>query len=62
MHREERPHADAKGKTIKFAKSLSLPCKVDSEKTQASLKNGVLTVTLGKAPEAQPRRINVLAQ
>jgi HSP20 family protein len=38
-----------------------LPCKVNPEQTQASVKNGVLTVTLAKVPEAQPRQIAVQA-
>ncbi len=54
-HRQERSH-------VKFSRSLTLPCKVDSEHTTASVKNGVLTITLAKAPEAQPRQIAVRAQ
>jgi HSP20 family protein len=53
-HRQERT-------SFSFSRSLTLPCKVDPEKTQASVKNGVLTVTLAKAPEAQPRQIAVQA-
>jgi len=52
VHRQERL-------PIKFARSFTLPCKVDPEKSSASLKNGVLTVTLAKAPEEQPKQINV---
>jgi HSP20 family protein len=51
-HRQERP-------SFTFSRSLTLPCKVDPEQTQALVKNGVLTVTLAKAPEAQPRQIAV---
>jgi HSP20 family protein len=53
-HRQER-------NSFRFSRSLSLPCKVDPEQTQASVKNGVLTVTFAKAPEAQPRQIAVQA-
>jgi len=53
-HRQERS-------SFSFSRSLSLPCKVNPEQTQASVKNGVLTVTLAKAPEAQPRQIAVQA-
>jgi len=53
-HRQERP-------SFAFSRSLTLPCKVNPEQTQASVKNGVLTVTLAKAPEAQPRQIAVQA-
>ena len=53
-HRQERS-------SISFSRSFTLPCKVNPEQTQASVKNGVLTVTLAKAPEAQPRQIAVQA-
>ena len=52
VHRQERT-------PLKFARSFTLPCKVDPEKSAATLKDGVLTITLSKAPEAQPRQINV---
>jgi HSP20 family molecular chaperone IbpA len=51
-HRRERAPAS-------FSRSFALPSKVDAEKTTAQLKNGVLTVTLSKVPEAQPRQIQV---
>jgi len=54
VHRNERRQG-------KFSRSFGLPCKVDTEKTKATLKNGVLTVALEKAVEAQPKRISVSA-
>lgn len=54
-HRRERP-------PVQFARSFALPCKVDLEKTTAVVKDGVLTVTMAKAPEAQPRQIQVQAK
>ena len=42
-----------------FARSFTLPKHVDVEKIAASLKDGVLTLTLPKRPEAQPRQIKV---
>ena len=54
-HRQERA-------AVKFAKSFTLPCKVDPEKSGAIIKNGVLTITLEKVVEAQPRQIAVKAQ
>lgn len=54
VHRKERNPA-------RFSRSFTLPSKVDPEQTSAVLKNGVLTLTLNKAPEAQPRQIAVTA-
>lgn len=53
-HRKERA-------AYRFSRSFQLPAKVDPDKTEAALKNGVLTVTLHKAQEAQPRQISVRA-
>lgn len=55
VHRQERV-------PVKFARSFTLPTKIDPEKVIASLKNGVLSIALPKAPEAQPRQITVRAQ
>lgn len=44
---------------FRFSRSVALPVKVDPDKVEATLKNGVLTVTLPKAKEAQPRSIAV---
>jgi HSP20 family protein len=52
VHRRERGE-------LKFSRSATLPTKVDAEKAQASLKQGVLELTLPKAPEAQPKQIAV---
>lgn len=54
VHRKERA-------ATRFSRSFTLPSKVDPEKTNAVLKNGVLTLTLNKATEAQPRQIAVSA-
>jgi HSP20 family protein len=42
-----------------FSRSFSLPKTVDVEKIQARLQDGVLTLTLPKRPEAQPRQIKI---
>ena len=47
---------------FKFSRSIALPTRVDAEKTIALVKDGVLTITLAKAPEARPRQIAVKAQ
>jgi HSP20 family protein len=55
VHRQERT-------PIKFARSFALPCRVDSERSTAVLENGVMTITLPKTPDAQPRQISIKAQ
>jgi HSP20 family protein len=50
--RQERPLA-------KFSRTLTLPYAVDAGATTASLKDGVLRVTMPKAPEAKPRTITI---
>jgi HSP20 family protein len=39
-----------------FHRSLQVPSSVDAEKIEANFKNGVLTVTLPKSPEAQKKQ------
>lgn len=53
-HRQERG-------AMRFSRSFTLPQRVDVEKTTALIKNGILTVTLPKHPEAKPRQITVRA-
>jgi HSP20 family protein len=45
--------------SFRFSRSHPLPVKVDPEKVVATVKDGVLTVTLAKAEEARPRQIRV---
>ena len=45
----------------RFARAFSLPHKVDSTAIEARCEQGILTVTLPKAEEAKPRRIQVQA-
>jgi len=52
VHRRER-------QGFSFTQSYELPARIDPEKAQASLKQGVLTLTLPKAAEAQPKRVTV---
>lgn len=54
VHRRERG-------AIRFSRSYTMPSKVDPEKTTATLKNGLLTVSVFKAPESKPRKIAVKA-
>ncbi len=52
VHRQERS-------PIRFSRSFTLPCKVDPDRSTATLKDGVLTVNLAKVPEEQPRQIAI---
>jgi HSP20 family protein len=54
VHRRERG-------AINFARSISLPCQVDTDKVSARIKDGLLTVTMKKSKEAQPRQITIEA-
>jgi len=51
-HRRERESGS-------FRRIISLPTRVDAEKVTAVFKNGVLTVTLPRAAELKPRKIEV---
>jgi len=53
-HRRER-------EAYTYAQSYELPVAVDGDKVSATLKQGVLTLVLPKAAEAQPKRITVNA-
>jgi HSP20 family protein len=55
VHRQERP-------ALSFSRSFSLPSRVNAESATASVKNGILTITVEKAQEAMPRQITVKAQ
>jgi HSP20 family protein len=68
--RGERKEAkEEKGKTFnrverfagKYYRSIDLPPGVDAEKITAESANGVITVTIPKAPEVQPKKIAVKA-
>ena len=45
-----------------FERTVALPCPVDAEKVSATMRHGVLTVTLPKAAAARPRKIDVKAE
>lgn len=42
-----------------FTRSFTLPSDVNTEKVEASLKNGILTLTLPKAEAAKPKQISI---
>lgn len=51
-HRREREAGS-------FSRIISLPGEVDSDKVEASLKDGILTVHIPKAEAAKPRQITI---
>ncbi|MBC7771903.1 MAG: Hsp20/alpha crystallin family protein [Pyrinomonadaceae bacterium] len=50
--RRERPAG-------KFSRTLKVAVEVDAQHVAAKLKDGILTVTLPKAPQVKPRKISV---
>jgi HSP20 family protein len=42
-----------------FSRQIVLPAGVDAEKVDATSANGVVTITIPKKPEAQPKRIPI---
>ncbi len=51
-HRRERPVGS-------FSRVVRLPVEVDANRVEATLRDGVLTITLPKAESSKPRKINV---
>ncbi|WP_028582410.1 Hsp20/alpha crystallin family protein [Desulfogranum japonicum] len=45
-----------------FSRSLALPVKINPDNVTASLQNGILTITLMKATEGKPRKIDIVAE
>lgn len=52
FHRRERGVGE-------FARAITLPLPVNAEKVEAKLADGILTITLPKAEEAKPRKIQI---
>lgn len=42
-----------------FTRTVSLPSRVVSDKAEAEFKNGILEVTLPKAEESKPKKVNI---
>jgi HSP20 family protein len=53
-HRQERGYG-------KFSRTIQLPFRVDSEKVDATLTNGVLRIELPRVEEEKPKKITVKA-
>ena len=45
-----------------FSRSLTIPVSIKSDKAEAAIENGVLTLTLPKAEEVKPKQIKVKAK
>lgn len=64
---ERRQEKEEKGKRFhkiereygRFVRRFALPTEVDAEKVRAEFRDGVLNVTLPKAPAAKPKMIDV---
>ncbi|PYK29631.1 MAG: heat-shock protein Hsp20 [Verrucomicrobia bacterium] len=63
----ERKNSSSNGETAErteryvgsFRRSITIPARVDASKVSATYRDGILTVTLPKAEEAKPKRIEV---
>jgi HSP20 family protein len=42
-----------------FLRSITVPAAVDNEKIEASYENGVLEISLPKAPEVKPKKVEI---
>jgi HSP20 family protein len=42
-----------------FCRSLTLPADVDANKVEATLKNGILTLTMPKAAAAKAKQVKI---
>ena len=56
---ERRTDADDESRNLVYARSFRVPESVDTEAVSASMRDGRLTVTLPKVPQARVRRIAV---
>lgn len=52
LHRQERASGE-------FVRTVTFPAEIDADHVQAAIKDGILSVTLPKAPSAKPRKIEV---
>ena len=53
-HRQERGYGP-------FSRSLQLPFRIDANQVEATFRKGVLSITLPRAEEDKPKKINVNA-
>jgi len=56
---KEKGYLRKERRQFSFCRSFSLPENTDADKILATFKNGLLNVTIPKAPEAKPKMIEV---
>jgi len=56
---QDKPYIRKERAFGKFKKAVKLPYRVDGDKIEAGLKDGILTVKLAKAEEARPKKIEI---
>lgn len=61
QHQKDNNYFLAERGSWNIQRSISLPVAVETENAKADFKNGVLRVTLPKAPEARPQHIAINA-
>lgn len=54
IHRQERGYG-------KFTRAINLPFRVDQDKVEAAMSNGILTISLPRAEEDKPKKITIKA-
>ena len=58
-HKEDEAYSIYERQFGTFTRSFQLPDTADGERIDAKLDGGVLTLTIGKKPEAKPRKIAI---
>lgn len=64
---ERKPFMDQEGQVVhrnelvtgRFSRTLELPAEIDPDKTTAQCKDGIISLTLGKAEHAKPKKIEI---
>ncbi len=55
-------HVRERVEPASLERQITLPVKINAEAAEAVFKNGILTLTLPKAEETKPKRVNIKAQ
>ena len=59
QHDKDNTRYLAERNNYDIQRSIALPAKIDAQNAKANFKNGVLYVTLPKAPESKPQQIAI---